>query len=228
MLPAPLVDRLSLDKRSGRGRWRPLPRHALLQSGKWRPIDDGKLSRTNALTTVNEGIVNIHPELMLVIARALVCAVLRRTQEYPAWFAFEMAVEDWLKGFGQLAPTKQDLVYIALQLPTSGHWRYSQLRGLPFGLGAAVNQFSRVPSFISAVCRRLLYILVAHYVDDDAGIELSLLRGHGPRSFRDLLGLLGIRLSDSKRQAESTWATFLGHARDWSQAGDARAYAGGH
>eukprot|EP00973_Karenia_brevis_P059072 8225609-Karenia_brevis.AAC.1 len=41
-LCSPLVDRHYLDQKYGAGQWRPMPRHVVYQSGKYRPIDDGR------------------------------------------------------------------------------------------------------------------------------------------------------------------------------------------
>ena len=99
-------------------------------------------------------------------------------------------------------------------------WRYVQLRGLPFGFGSAANQFSRVAAFLTAVNRRLLHVLTGNYVDDNATIERSSianLEGSGPHIVKESARLLGVLLSDSKLQAPSTVAHFLGHLHDWSR-----------
>ena len=55
----------------------------------------------------------------------------------------------------------------AVNVITFGHpiWRkraYAQMYGMPSGLSAAVNQFNRAPQLLTAVCRRLLVLVVGH------------------------------------------------------------------
>ena len=204
------------DEKYGAGGWRCQPRHATWQSGKYRPIDDGRRSRTNAHAVSSEALVATPSELVIIMVRALVAAILRLVPELPAWLRLMMATEDWWKGFRQLIPTLADMaVCIAAVLcPTSGEWRFAQLRGLPFGLGAAVTQFGRPAAFMTAVARRLLYIMAGHYVDDTALLELTLMTAATQRTFGDMAGLLGVRLSASKRQRFASYSQFLGHTHD--------------
>ena len=43
-----------LDRKYGRGKWRPLRRSAIKQKGKWRCIDNAKASKHNKATTMHE------------------------------------------------------------------------------------------------------------------------------------------------------------------------------
>eukprot|EP00959_Pyramimonas_sp_CCMP1952_P458540 9476787-Pyramimonas_sp.AAC.1 len=168
-LADPFVTRRELDLRFGPGGYRPLPRHAIWQGDKWRLIDDGKRARTNALSFLSETLVTIPPELPLLIARALALQVSQDGHSLPEWFQVVASVEDWWKGYRQLFPTRRDMgvVVVALLHPTTHECLYSVLRGLPFGLGSAVNQFNRVPLLLTAAARRLLYVMGGHYVDDN-------------------------------------------------------------
>ena len=217
-LAEPLVTRGEMDARFGRGKWRPLPRHVIWQANKWRPIDDGKRAKTNALTTVSESVVCIPPEFLLVLSRGVEATFRQVTGQRPEWSkGIRMATEDWWKGFRQLAPTRKDrgLAVVAVQNPQTQNWEYSALRGLPFGLGSAVNQFNRLPALATAIARRVLYIMSGHYVDDNAALELEQLGYNGQEFFIRLLqDLIGIKLSDSKRQHMTTMAAFLGHIHD--------------
>ena len=79
--------------------------------------------------------------------------------------------------------------------PVERRWLYVVLRGLPFGLGAAVSQFNRVPAVLTAAARRMLFIMCAHYVDDNGILELTGLRGDGPAAFQRLYRLAWVQLS---------------------------------
>ena len=85
------------------------------------------------------------------MSRGLVAALQRRTGHIPPWFDLRASVEDWWKGYRQIFPTAHDMAFaiVALQRPTTRAWQYVQLKGLPFGLGAAVNQFSRPPMMLT-------------------------------------------------------------------------------
>ena len=216
-LAEPLADRAAMDAKFGRGRWRPLPRHVIWQADKWRPIDDGKRSCTNALTTVSESIVCVPPEFMLLAIRKTVDSFQSISGMQPPWAeAMKFSTEDWWKGFRQIAPTAEDrgLAVAAVQIPKSGEWRYSALKGLPFGLGSAVNQLNRLPMLATALARRILYLISGHYVDDNVMLEMEASEDCAQSAFRKMMGMLGIRLSDSKRQAATAYGPFLGHMHD--------------
>ena len=83
-LAEPLKDRDYYDRRYGRGGWRPQPRHAIYQAGKWRPIDGGKGSKTNAHSSLSEAIVCAPAELVIMMVRATVAAVIALSQVLPA------------------------------------------------------------------------------------------------------------------------------------------------
>ncbi|CAK0873242.1 unnamed protein product, partial [Prorocentrum cordatum] len=224
----PLLDRAAMDRRFGVGGWRPLIRHCLWQSGKWRPIDDGKRSRTNALSSIAETVVCIPPEFVLILLRALAVAFASRTGGVPAWFVPVVSTEDWWKGFRQLFPTQEHagLAVVAVMEPSTRKWKYSCLRGLPFGLGVAVNQFSRMAAFVTAMNKRLLLLLTGHYVDDGPTSEMDCMvgaPGAGDSVVCQHAASMGIRYSDSKRQPPSFMFAFLGHLHDlcrtaWSMA----------
>ena len=106
---SPLVLRHDMDQFFGRGRWRPLPRHVVWQTQKWRSIDDGKRARTNALTTVCETIVCIPPEFVPLTLRRLACILQKKSGTLPPWFQPVMSTEDWWKGCRQTFPTVQHM-----------------------------------------------------------------------------------------------------------------------
>ena len=168
-----------MEERFGSGGFRPLPRHLVWQHGKWRPIDDGKRAGTNALSNVEETLVNVPSIILLLIIKMLQTLIHGVDNVIPEWADVSAAVEDWWKGYRQLFPSLKHMAFnvIALLDPKARQWKYAVLRGLPFGLGAAVNQFNRVPALLTAAARRLLYIMSAHYVDDNAIVDFTALRG---------------------------------------------------
>ena len=194
------------------GGWRPLPRHVIEQAGKLRPIDDGRAAGTNALSTVTEANVCIPPEFAILVLRAVEKKVLTRSRNVPEWCEWRGSVEDWWKGYRQLMPSREHmaLAVAAVRHPDTGHMLYSQLRGLRFGLGAAVNQFVRLPFLFTAAARRLLLVLCEHHKNDNVILELAGLREGASNSFRALVeSLVSVHLADEKRQPPSAAFTFL-------------------
>ena len=85
------------------------------------------------------------------------------------------------KGFRQNHPTRGDLGHCVVTFvhPTSKQRVYAHLNGLPFGLGAVVNQFNRLPLLLTALCRRVSLLVASHYFDDTLHLELEQLAGAG-------------------------------------------------
>ena len=219
-LAEPMRDRGQMDDEFGYGGWRPLPRHVIWQGDKWRPIDDGKRARTNALTQMSESVVCIPPEFVLLTVRAVMSRCEQIAGHLPEWAAaMRFATEDWWKGFRQLAPRKQDrgLAVVAIQVPDTGQWKYVALKGMPFGLGAAVNQFNRLPMLATAIGRRILYLLMGHYVDDNVAAEFAQLGGDAQAAMNSVMDMLGVKLSETKRQEMTCMGMFLGHLHDMSR-----------
>ena len=239
-LTEPLQDRRYFDRKYGRGGWRPQPRHAIMQAGDYRPIDDGRRSHTNAHSYLREALVCVPGEIIIVIVRAMVAALTLLCGIVPAWFVPMMFVEDWWKGFRQIFPTEEDMAVAitAVQEPTTAEWLYAQLRGVPFGLGTAVNQFGRPAALLTAAARRLLYLILGHYADDTGAVDSGRQSRMAKRDFEEMAEIMGIRLSTKTPMRAATMADFLGHAHDmsrvrtdehclWSQVGHARALAPG-
>ena len=224
-LAVSLRDRRHFDEHYGRGQWRPLPRHCIWQGEKWRPIDDGRRARTNAMASVHEAMVCAPGELLLMIVRALAAALIAALGQLPPWFMIRMFVEDWLKGYRQLMPSLRDraLTVAALVHPDSGEWLLTQLNGLPFGLGTAVNQFGRAASLMTAVARRWLCILCGNYVDDTGAVELACLAYRTQQVFIAMAEVLGVSLSPTKWRLPGGMGNFLGHLHDFTRLATDRA-----
>ena len=178
-IASPLRSKAEMDQLLGVGRWHPCLAMSYGNSTSGGPLATAGNStsgaRTNAFTEMNETMVCIPPDFAILTAKLLAMALVRTHGSIPCWFRPVLSLEDWWKGCRQLFPTKDHLglAVVAVQNPDSGEWLYSQLFGLPFGLGSAVNQLSRGAAFLTAVNRRLLYLLTGNYVDDSATLELT-------------------------------------------------------
>ena len=125
----------------------------MIWQGKWRPIDDGRKARTNSLATVRETTVSVPPEFLVLLLRVMTAALVNTANEIPKWFQPRVSLEDWWKGYRQVFATARHLglAVVAVMCPSSGRWFYTPLKGLPFGLGVAVNQFARIAAFLTAM-----------------------------------------------------------------------------
>ena len=79
-----------------------------------------------------------------------------------------------------------------------------------------MNQFNRFPHLLTAIARRLLCILCAHYFDDCVHMDLAVLAAATKAMFLRLVALFQVLLSTKKSKRMSSLRDFLGHAYDMS------------
>ena len=78
-LACPYETRAQLDRRFGAGQWRPLPRHAVYQANKARPIDDGRRAGHNQAALLSETIVCQTGEFIPLAAKQMIQNVMELT-----------------------------------------------------------------------------------------------------------------------------------------------------
>ncbi|CAK0834388.1 unnamed protein product [Prorocentrum cordatum] len=161
--------------------------------------------------SVREAIMHVPAFILAQMARYFAQEAFAAYGKLPEWFHLQAVVEDWWKGYRQLFPCRKHvgLVVVAVLHPVERRWLNVVLRGLPFGLGAAVNQFNRAPAVLTAAARRILFIMCAHYVDDNGILELTGLHGDGPAAFQRLCRLAGAHLPAKKRKPETAMPVLL-------------------
>ena len=149
----------------------------------------------------------------------MVAAIVALHGALPSWFALRMMVEDWWKGFRQIFPTRSDMAVAiaAVKHPVTAAWLFAQMRGVPFGLGTAVNQFGRMAALQTAIARRILYFVLGHYADDTAAVDGERSASGAQDHVQRLAVVLGIKLSDTKRKPAAAMRDFLGHEHDLSR-----------
>jgi hypothetical protein len=91
---------------------------------------------------------------------------------------------------------------------------FAELFGMPFGMNASVNQFNRAPHLFTAVQRRILALLSAHYFDDSILLEFLPMAAQSKTMTIRLFGYFGAILSHAKRQAMTATTKFLGQLTD--------------
>jgi len=203
-------DKAEMDKRWGPGQWRCLVRFAVWQAGssKYRVIDNGRTAGHNATLSTDERIHTATVESGAAMLRRL-REVLGKPLVGP--YKAVSSTQDMKRAFRQLGVRDQDRRYhvIALWEPGKG-WRFGELDGLAFGLGAAVLEFNRVPEHVVAVARRWLALPVTHFYDDYRLIDLLASRGSADKFFDHLCAWLGWELDPGKHQSPASLIKFLG------------------
>eukprot|EP00971_Amphidinium_carterae_P350273 6491465-Amphidinium_carterae.1 len=215
-LAGPARSRQQLDNTFGRGKWRPIPRHIIEQGTKWRPVDDGKRSRINEAAHTGETIVCQTGEFVALATRSLHLALVDSQDHLPEGVSFTAGVEDCWKGYRQNFASMADRRFCVVTFvhPHTKRRVYHQLFGLPFGLGVVVNQFCRAPSLFTAIARRFMALLSAHYFDDNCLVDYLLTASDAKSMFHRLAEMFGIVFSPSKALRMQGVQNFLGSQTD--------------
>jgi len=211
------VTRDVLDDKFGKGNWRPLPRHIIVQGDKLRPIDDGKRSSHNAATNASETILCCRPSVIAAAALEFTreLSELSSDGSLPEWFGLVAGTEDLWKGYRQMHALERDqAVAIASFVREDGVRVYTELFGLPFGLMSAVIQFNRVPCVITACLRRLLLMMTSHYFDDSSQLELNLIAATTKTQVIRFFKLCQVVIGHDKSQRMTGVVKFLGTLTD--------------
>eukprot|EP00971_Amphidinium_carterae_P267668 5309947-Amphidinium_carterae.1 len=103
-----------MDSRYGRGQWRPIPRHVISQTAKFRPIDDGSRASLNSASHMQETIVCQSGEFLVAVARKLLRRLHAKHGKLPSWATLAAGVEDWSKGYRQNYPSPADACFCVI------------------------------------------------------------------------------------------------------------------
>ena len=203
-----------LDGMFGAGLWTGVFRFAVCQNGKWRLIDDASKGQNQTFACGEQ----IHTTS--ATAAAAITRYMRkthgRTLEGPKRVC--AASRDMKSAYKQLSlhSSQTRLSVLAIWDTESKCWRLALPWALPFGLGGAVLHFNRVPSFICAVARRWLGIVVTHFFDDFRLMEFGSSTGSAEKWFDRLTQLLGWRFDLEKDQNSAPCIRMLGNVESWS------------
>ncbi|CAE8635341.1 unnamed protein product, partial [Polarella glacialis] len=216
-LAGPEMTKEECDRKWGRGRWRPIPRHVTHQNGKDRPIDDGKAGGHNEASVMEETIVVQRPDLPATIGAELRKLVLAIWGHIPWWFKVVAGTDDLWKGYRQNHCTEehQAVTTITYVSPVTGLRVFVPMRGLNFGLKSVVVQFNRAPQFFCALARRVLIMMLEAYFDDSAQAELRCLAAQTKRLFFRLMKICGAEVGHAKTQPCRAIPKFLGTLTDF-------------
>ena len=218
-LASQFLSKHDLDAMFGVGQWRPIPRHIILQHGKWRPIDDAKVSLHNSGTRMFETIVNQRPDFLAVTSKYYfqVLTQFLNGKPLPPWFHLVAGTEDLWKGYRQFFAILKHMRFSIVTFVTPQGVRvFVIMWGLPFGLKSAVVQFNRNPQVVTAVARRVLLLMMGHYFDDSTMLALLQQAPHMKTLWIRLFNLFQLDIGHDKRQLFRSIPKFLGLMTDLS------------
>ena len=215
---SPPASREEMDRRFGRGQWRPLVRFAAVQpSGKVRGIDDAKRTLHNSHSELLETIYTITVDWVPEAAAILRRALLRHWrhvigEHYPDWMQAELATVDLPDAYRgcPVRPDQLGASVVAAWCPSAKAWHFMPLHGLAFGLSSAVVSFNRLPTLLVAGLRRILFLICGAYFDDLPLLDTA---SGSPSAMDALIMLLtaaGAPPADSKTFPPAQYRTFLG------------------
>ena len=213
-----------IDRKYGRGKWRPLRRSAIKQKGKWRCIDNGKASKHNKATTLHERLTCGRADFPVAMAREFGRRMSHGIQKRNRGrcqkkLRMEHGTEDLEAAYRHVPTSQPQFTIAAVWDDDNQRVCYIEVPGHNFGLSSAVLNFNRFPEFAVAIARRLLWIVVEHYVDDKDVTEPGWCRGTGLAALVDLFSeeFFGFPVAPDKHVEMAPENEYLGVESDLSQ-----------
>ena len=171
------LTRADVDKRFGRGGWRPLERFLIVQpDGKQRVIDNAKRTGHNDHVQMLETIFTVSVDFIACAIRDVVNLISDDGDVLPAqvddWLDVRIGTDDLPDAYRGHPVLQNHLKFsvVAIFVPNVG-WRFVILWGLAYGLEAAVVAFNRFSTFGVSVARRCTSSMAAAYFDDELSVE---------------------------------------------------------
>ena len=214
---SPPVPRAAMDRKFGRGLWRPLVRFAITQaSGKVRGIDDAKRTKHNEHSVMSETIYTIGadwaPETCALVLQALHRHWPELKEDPPDWAQLALATVDLPDAYRgcPVCPDQQGASVVAAWDPQEQMWYYMPLHGLAFGLSSAVVSFNRLPTLLAAAARRMHFVLLSAYFDDLPVLDVAAGGQSAMIATTSMLVMAGAPPGEDKVFPFSQYRTFLG------------------
>ena len=215
----PLCSAEEVDRRFGKGEWRPIYRFLLHQGDKDRLIDDGRRGGQNDWSAMQETIFTIGLDLVPAMAYHLATLAKELYGALPPWFHLQIGTDDLPDAFRgcPIHPEQQRAAVIAIWVPQDKAWRFGIMQGCPFGLGSVVVTFNRYPTLITAALRRLLGIACAAYFDDNLVMDLEHDATEAKSLLQQVFTLMGTPPKPSKAFPMMNHRGFLGAVVDMAE-----------
>ena len=155
---------------------------------KFRNVDDFTASGINATAEAAESYI---PE-GFENALAMLCQYSDNSAD-PESLVMEGYVADYATAFRQdpVRPDQQNLVVIAFWNPILKKVQAGIMRGHPFGAALSPQNFARIPESMCFIARKLLFLPIAHYSDDNYCFEKQLVVKSGWEAWRDINDIMG-------------------------------------
>lgn len=213
---SPLMSRAEVDKRFGRGRWRPLERFVITQpDGKQRVIDNARKTGHNAHTYMLETIHTVSVEFVASCVRDVFRTLFPNCSDAVPppcdWMAVRLGTDDLPDAYRGHPVDDDQLRFsvVSIWIPGSG-WNFTILWGLAYGLEAAVVAFNRMPLLGIAACRRMVSAFTAAYFDDELSLEFIRDADVSQGGLHLVFSLMGSPPQPSKRFWASADRCYLG------------------
>jgi hypothetical protein len=199
-------DRAAVDSRFGKGKWHGMRRFGILQAEtKICCCDNGKQSKTNAMTSLEERITCIGADWPVQVAGQFQ----RQMAGQPNGWSLPLGTEDLAQAYRRLPCADPGFTVFAIWDPNTARVRWFTTRGFSFGLKSAVVQFNRLSVFMARAATRLIPVVTSSYFDDFPIVDATWTRG-GQMLLREFAALIGFPFSTKKSQEAAIAAKLLG------------------
>lgn len=221
----------SIEKRFRYGKLRVIGRHVVHQGEKIRAVDDARANGTNAAFASRETVSLMAADCPVAIAQEFYLR--SKSESWGIDFTVGGSVDDEKAAYRSIPVRQPELTPVAQVDPATGVVMIFLVRGVNFGIAAAVTGYCRKSAFLVAVARRLFACPVDYFFDDFTIVEPSFSRGEGsraaapepgksfPGSSQAALWLaashLGTTLAPNKSQVWSQCCTSCGIVNDFSE-----------
>ena len=203
----------------GRLRARVQPRFGVVQgrlgAEKVRAVDDGKLSRTNEMTRVQETITTCSPDFPAHVLDEIIRACLEIGIAIPE---LVLSLDDLFAAYRRVPTANQECMIAAMWDLDADEPVFCEVYGHCFGLISSVLNFNRVPHMLSVAASLLFAVPNDHYFDDYLVVDLASAKGSGQLALDRLHNAVRIPLEPKKRKPPRAVQEELGVTCDLSQA----------
>ena len=161
---------------------------------KYRNVDDFTASEINATAEAAESYIPDGFETAI----ATLCEYSDNSPD-PTKLEMEGYVADYATAFRQdpVRPDQQNLVVIGFWNPTLHRVQAGIMRGHPFGAALSPQNFARIPEAMCFIARKLFFLPISHYSDDNYCFEKKLVVHSGWSAWRDLNEIIGWILGEA-------------------------------
>jgi hypothetical protein len=210
--------------------FRPVPRHAVWQDDKYRPIDNGRRSGHNNTFRCHEKVSVMEADFSAAVGQSFRNAHLARGEPCPRLGASK---EDEPNAYRNVPCRERGYCVAALVQAGrrgSGKVHFFVVRGHNFGFRASVPNYCEKPTTMCIAAALLLAVPVSHFIDDFTIPESETSRGHriadrsarwefpgsAQAAFWAIANLFNSELSTTKSQSWRQVAPSCGVVTDFS------------